>query len=102
MKVIAIQRDERFSPNSVKNDRLILEMVSRSFNGTIFPEKELTPESIRDCELILNMGRLPETLNILKDKSPKNALILNPGKGVERCKSCLLYTSDAADEAGMV
>ena len=86
MKVIAIQRDERFSPNSVKNDRLILEMVSRSFNGTIFPEKELTPESIRDCELILNMGRLPETLNILKDKSLKNALILNPGKGVEHCK----------------
>lgn len=37
-KVIGIQRDERFSPNSVEKDLAILRAVVDFFNGELVPE----------------------------------------------------------------
>lgn len=86
MKVIGIQRDSCFSPNSVEKDRAILDAVIGRFDGTIIAESELRNEDLSQTDIIFNMGRLPETVALLKKKEFEGTLILNSGTGVERCR----------------
>ena len=101
MKVLAITRAERFSPNSVNKDRAILEAVTHRLQergcevniigedavGT--PECPECPESLDTPDLILTMGRRPETLAWLKTTSAK---VINSPTGVENCARNRLQT----------
>lgn len=82
MRVIGIQRDERFSPNSVEKDLAILQAVVGPLGGTVVPEAQFAACS----DLILSMARLPETLSRLKALEQRGARVLNPAEGIEACQ----------------
>ena len=68
-KLLAIRRDDRFSPNSVEADRAILQAVINQLpigEISILDEQALTAQHTAD--IFLSMARLPRTLAILKDK----------------------------------
>ena len=75
MKIIAIRRDARFSPNCSEKDRAILEAASREVCKRF--EKKGDSCEVRwveerdfsladDAEIYLSMARLPEALRILE------------------------------------
>lgn len=94
MTILAISRDERFSPNSVEKDRAILEAASQNLCARIREEglechlkwtneKNLTEH---DCaDICLSMARLPETLYLLKKIEAKGTRVVNSGSAVEKC-----------------
>ena len=110
MKVLMIQRAERFSPNSVEKDLAILEtvaeklrckghqveIVSEENTGGQEDTRGLSPlcevhEAKGDCPLcVLSMARLPETLQWLK--ALHGISIINSPEGVENCTRCRLQT----------
>ena len=99
MKLIAVRRDDRFSPNSVEKDRLILEAacnnVCRHFEQQGEPcalrwvdEAELTTHD--DADLYLSMARLPEALSILEGFEQQGRRIINSPRGVRNCQRSVL------------
>lgn len=82
-----IQRAEQFSPNSVGKDKAILEAVAdrlrqRGCEVRMIQETPEHPELAELPDLILTMGRLPETLAWLKTLS---AIAINSPEGVAGC-----------------
>ena len=99
MKIIAVRRDDRFSPNCVEKDRLILEAACNNlcqrceFQGEAcalrwVDEAELTPED--DADLYLTMARLPEALDVLEGFVRQGRRVLNKPQGVKNCQRSLL------------
>ena len=99
MKLIAVRRDDRFSPNSVEKDRLILEAacnnVCRHFEQQDEPcalrwvdEAELTTHD--EADLYLSMARLPETLTILEGFEQQGLRVINSPRGVRNCQRSVL------------
>ena len=100
MKVLMIQRAERFSPNSVEKDQAILEavaerlqqqghqveMVSEDTWGSFHLSE--VPEALGERPLcVLTMGRLPETLAWLETQDVR---VINTPEGVRNCARCRL------------
>lgn len=83
--IIAIRRDDRFSPNSVDRDKAILKSVMDHLGGNIpmIDEARLTTND--EAKVYLSMGRLPQTTSLLKEKENAGALVLNSGYAVEAC-----------------
>ncbi len=90
MKVIAIQRDPIYSPNSVDKDKKILYEVANRIDGTVIAENTLNNYSLCNCDIILNMGRLPKTIDLLKNINNKHTLIINPPQAIENCNRATL------------
>ena len=99
MKLIAVRRDDRFSPNSVEKDRLILEAacnnVCRHFEQQGEPcalrwvdEAELTTND--EADLYLSMARLPEALSILEGFEQQGRRVINSPRGVRNCQRSVL------------
>ena len=99
MKLIAVRRDDRFSPNSVEKDRLILEAacnnVCRQFEQQGVPcalrwvdEAELTPAD--EADLYLSMARLPEALQVLEGFEQQGRRVVNSARGVMNCQRSVL------------
>lgn len=95
MKLIAVRRDERFSPNSVEKDRLILEAACmktcRQAEEQGEPcawrwvdEAELTAAD--EADLYLSMARLPEALQVLEGFEQQGRRIINSPQGVKNCR----------------
>ena len=82
---IGIARAEQFSPNSVAKDRAILEAGVNRFNGVSVSEADLD-KTISAQHTFLNMGRLPETIEWLKQREGEGARVLNSAYGVEKCR----------------
>lgn len=86
VKILAILRDERFSPNSVEIDRAILQNVVEKlpYDGIqIIPENELTVDSSAD--VFVTMGRLPQTIDILKTKEEiEKKVVVNSGGALSK------------------
>ena len=90
MKVLAIERARRFSPNSVEKDKAIMDAVAGRLRERGHDVAQLSEEALAptagggfDYELVLTMGRLPQTLRWLKGLS--GVAIVNSPEGVERC-----------------
>ena len=71
MRIIAVQRDERFSPNSVAKDKAILQAVCERMKRQgaavrMLSELELTADDHAD--LYLSMARSAEALKLLMEK----------------------------------
>lgn len=99
MKLIAVRRDDRFSPNSVEKDRLILEAacnnVCRHFEQQGEPcalrwvdEAELTTHD--EADLYLSMARLPEALQVLEGFEQQGRRVVNSARGVMNCQRSVL------------
>lgn len=88
MKILMIQRAERFSPNSVEKDRAILETVGAKLTAAghqvdlVNEEAEYAPEQY---DRIMTMGRLPETLAKLQTLNT-----INSSDGIKNCARCKL------------
>ena len=95
MRIIAIRRDGRFSPNCLEKDRAILETASREVckhfeekgNSCQFrwiDERDLKPYD--EAEIYLSMARLPEALSILEAFERKGRRVVNRPSGVRNCQ----------------
>ena len=88
MKILLIQRAERFSPNSVEKDKAILETVGARLLAAGH-ESEMVSEESPFCtegyDCIFTMGRLPETLEKLKGLNA-----INSSEGISNCARCRL------------
>lgn len=95
MKIIAIRRDGRFSPNCLEKDRAILEAASREackhFEEKGEPcqfrwidERDLKPSD--EAEIYLSMARLPEALSVLEAFERKGRRVVNRPNGVRNCQ----------------
>ena len=85
MRVLAVLRDERFSPNAVERDKAIMmavvERLQQLGNIVCVTSEAQLPASDK-YDLILSMGRLPQTLCWLKQQ---DARVINTADGVARC-----------------
>lgn len=87
MKIIAVYRAERFSPNSVDRDRAILERVAALTGCSYFIKEEELPahkSMVDDADLILSMARGKEALEILAG-AESHALVINSATAIARC-----------------
>ncbi len=87
-KVLAIYRAPRFSPNSVEKDKAIMDDVGNLLeqNGStvsFINVEKLTGKE--DADLILSIGRLPRTLDILKQKESQGITVLNSPDSIQSC-----------------
>lgn len=85
MKVLAVLRDERFSPNAVERDKAMMMAVvgklqAQGHTVSVVAETQLPDND--GYELILSMGRLPQTLRWL---ASQDARIINTPGSVARC-----------------
>lgn len=86
MRVAFVRRKECFSPNSVEKDDAILQAVAtrmarRGCEVDILPEDDVCGKA----DVWLTMGRLPSTIQFLKQEERRGAVVINSGYGLERC-----------------
>ena len=85
MKILAVLRDKKFSPNAVERDKAIMMAVVgrlqlQGHTVSVTDETQLPDNT--GCELILSMGRLPQTLCWLERQK---ARVINTPAGVASC-----------------
>ncbi len=102
IRVLAIYRAPQFSPNSVAKDEAILNAVCDCLaagNGNApCPDGEpaniiiskvnecaLTAEHLCNADVIVSMGRLPQTLALLEEAEERGAVVVNSSGGIRRC-----------------
>lgn len=88
-KVLKVYRAERFSPNSVKNDRAIIDAVGdllekKGFNVAGVSEYELSANDVSD--IYLTMARSDEALTVLNKKEAEGGIVINPTNGIRSCR----------------
>lgn len=89
-KVIAIRRADRYSPNNIENDRMILLATTAILRGRygadipVVDEEEFCANPA-DAGAYLSMGRMPQTLDILKEKEAMGKVVINSPAGVSLC-----------------
>ncbi len=93
--VLCIYRSPRFSPNSVENDRLILEAVAREMKALgnevrmITEEEVLSLGALPEADIVYCMARSEEALEIIERS---NARIINAPEGIRICGNRLALT----------
>lgn len=95
MKIVAIRRDDRFSPNNVENDRMILQMVCKRLSSIYNIRIPIVDEGVfvsnhLDSDIYLSMGRLPSTLTTLSCKEHRGSMVVNSAESVKRCRRSFL------------
>lgn len=95
MKIIAIRRDDRFSPNNIENDRLILQMVCDNLSSHFDIEIPIVDEvsfssNPVDADVYLSMGRLQSALVALSSKEQHGSLVINSPESISRCRRSFL------------
>lgn len=95
MRIIALRRDERFSPNCSEKDRAILEAASRKVcehfekKGVLCEVRWVDERDFKasdEAEIYLSMARLPETLDILEAMERQGRRVVNRPGGVKNCQ----------------
>ena len=95
--VLAVLRDERFSPNSVENDKAILLAVcaelKMQLTGVddirVVNEKSFI-EHPSGADIILSMARSEEALSLLSGLEADGCCVVNKPSGVRNCKRSVL------------
>ena len=88
--ILAIQRAECYSPNSVEKDLAILQAVGRLLEARGLAVEYVSEDSLADGDLpvasaYLSMARSPHVLEMLKRAETDGRLVLNSPQGVESC-----------------
>ena len=90
-----IFRARRFSPNSVENDRLILEAVAHEMEGMGYEVRMMTEEEVialgvlPEADLVYCMARSDEALEIIERSK---ARVINAPEGIRVCGNRLALT----------
>ena len=88
MKICLVSRSPRFSPNSVENDRLILEAVAREMEAMgnevrmITEEEVLSLGVLPQADIVYCMARSAEALEIIERSK---ARVINAPDGIRIC-----------------
>lgn len=98
MKVMAVLRAERFSPNSEEKDRAIMMAVTTRLKNaghevTVVGEESLTQDyfsTARRPQTVLTMGRLHQTLQLLSAAEQNGVSVINSTTGIGRCSRSTL------------
>lgn len=97
MKICSVRRDDRFSPNSIEKDRLILSAVasrlSTYYNTVVVEvdEADVQKGNVEaDIDIFITMARDPKTLAILAEKEKSGSLVVNSAESVRRCQRSVL------------
>ncbi len=98
IRIIAIQRDRCYCPNGPQADEAMLKAVISCLHDevTMVEERQLSPDlplllDSHHINTILSMGRMPETLTILKDCQTKGIRVINRPEAVERCTRSIIH-----------
>jgi hypothetical protein len=88
--ILAIQRAECYSPNSVEKDYSILHAVgerleARGWTVEYVAEESLAGETLPMAKAYLSMARSPKALEMLKRAEAEGRLVMNSTQGVESC-----------------
>ena len=95
MKVCLIFRSPRFSPNSVENDRLILEAVAHEMEAMGYEVRMMTEEEVialgvlPEADIVYCMARSDEALEIIERSK---ARVINAPEGIRVCGNRLALT----------
>ena len=95
MKICLVSRSPRFSPNSVENDRLILEAVAREMKALgnevrmITEEEVLSLGVLPEADIVYCMARSDEALEIIERSK---AHVINAPEGIRVCGNRLALT----------
>ena len=95
LRIIGIQRAERFSPNSVDNDRAILEAVIAPLGGKIISEDDNIRAKlslIDKPDVVFSMARDAAALQFLHELEREGTRVINPPKGVQSCRRTVIDT----------
>ena len=86
-RVIAVLRDSRYCPSGPQADADILKAVADRLNAdALIEESRLSEADLAATDsLVLTMGRLPETLALLKDFQAHGGIVINDPSAVEIC-----------------
>lgn len=98
---MAIRRDDRFSPNSIANDRAILQSVCDLVGNDIEMVDEALLTEGHVADVYLSMGRLPGTIRLLKSFEMGGAIVVNSGYGVAACARSKLHETMKANHIPM-
>ena len=93
LRIIGIQRAERFSPNSVDNDRAILEAVVAPLGGKIISEDDniRAKLSLKDKpDVVFSMARDAAALQFLHELESEGTTVINPTVGVQSCRRTVI------------
>lgn len=99
--ILAVRRDDRFSPNSIENDRDILQSVCRLLGKDINIVDEAQLSEACDADVYLSMGRLPKTIRLLKFFEEQGAVVINSVHGVAASVRCKLHETMRANHISM-
>ncbi len=96
-KYLAIRRDDRYSPNSIEADRLILQLVCaeiEAIDNVSAPIRIVDEAEFARCpqfaEHYLFMARSAEALQKLSEREQQGACVVNAAQGVRNCRRSLL------------
>ena len=98
---MAVRRDDRFSPNSIENDRAILQSVCRLLENDIEMVDEARLSEECNADVYLSMGRLPRTIQLLKRIEDQGDIVINSAYGVAASVRCKLYETMKANHIPM-
>lgn len=90
--ILAIRRDERFSPNSVMKDRAILQMSCDLLGKDIPMIDEDMLDEYFDADIYLSMARLPQSIHLLKQFERQGKQVINSAFAVSACSRSHLQT----------
>ncbi len=85
MRTLLVSRAPQFSPNSVEKDRMILEAVGRRLQAAGILAEYADEESltrIPEADLILTMGRLPHTIQLLRQAEEAGVRVVNSARAL--------------------
>ena len=93
---LLIFRARRFSPNSVENDRLILETVAHEMEAMGYEVRRMTEEEViargvlPEADIVYCMARSDEALEIIERSK---ARVINAPEGIRVCGNRLALTN---------
>lgn len=90
MRIAAISRGHRYSPNHIENDALILKLTienleKQGFIIELFGEDEISIDLLKEFDVIFSMIRSRYALDILKSLEKRGTIIINKTRGVANC-----------------
>lgn len=83
--IIAIRRDVKYSLDAEQKDKAILAAAIRHLGGDIKMVDESLFTLQDHADIYLSMGRLPQTLELLRIKAAEGALVINTPDSVGAC-----------------
>lgn len=89
IKIAAVKRANKFSPNHIEDDYLILKMTGDHLEklGSVvrYYDEEIVEESFIKNRVMFSMGRTSAALKALENMQQKGAIVINPVEGIRNC-----------------